>query len=151
MRMCTLLSGGFLCSFFCSTLGCVPFALLRFPKKYGMIPIRGDKMAKNRIICTTNGVDYMSIRKAMCTGARTVEDLADKAGVCTTCEGCKSELEPILASVCGCKEVSLKTVVDAVKNGADTVEKVSQLTGAGTGEDCGKCKMLIANVIELGR
>ncbi|WP_346877195.1 (2Fe-2S)-binding protein [Clostridium sp. UBA5712] len=49
------------------------------------------------------------------------------------CEGCKSELEQILSSVCGCKGVSLKTVVGAVKNGANTVEKVGEITGTGTG------------------
>ena len=37
------------------------------------------------------------------------------------------------------------------KNGADTVDKVGEVTGAGTGEDCGKCKVLIQNIIELGR
>lgn len=26
------------------------------------------------------------------------------------------------------------------KDGADTVEKVGQIAGAGTGEDCGRCK-----------
>lgn len=108
-------------------------------------------MAGNRMICTTNNVDYSTIRKAMCQGARTVEELVDMTGVCTQCEGCKAELDNILSSVCGCKQVSLKTVVDAVKNGADTVEKVSEATQAGTGEDCGRCKALIANIIELGR
>lgn len=108
-------------------------------------------MGGNRTICTTNNVDYSTIRKAMCEGARTVEEVAEKAGVCANCEGCKSELEGILSSVCGCKEVSLKAVIDAVKNGADTVEKVGEVTGAGTGEDCGRCKPLIANIIELGR
>lgn len=103
------------------------------------------------MICTTNNVDYSTIRKAMCQGARTAEELVEKTGVCTHCEGCKSELEQILTSVCGCKGVSLKTVVDAVNNGADTVEKVGEITGAGTGEDCGRCKALIANIIELGR
>lgn len=114
-------------------------------------------MAGNRLICTTNNVDYSTIRKAMCQGTRTVEELVEKTGVCTTCEGCKNELEQILSSVCGCKEVSLQTVINAVKNGADTVEKVSQVTGAGTGKDpvtgeeCGRCKSLIQNIIELGR
>ncbi|MBI6873502.1 (2Fe-2S)-binding protein [Clostridium aciditolerans] len=108
-------------------------------------------MAGNKIICTTNNVDYVTIRKAMCDGARTLEELVKKTGVCTNCEGCKSELGHILSSVCGCKKVSLKAVVDAVKNGADTVEKVGEVTGAGTGENCGRCKALIANVIELGR
>src|SRR5690554_3348375 len=108
-------------------------------------------MAKNRIICTENEVDYLSIRKAMTAGARTVDELVELAGVCTECEGCKSELNAILSSVCGCKNVSLEAVVIAVKNGADTVEKVGEATGAGTGVDeetgepCGKCKGLIQN------
>lgn len=106
-------------------------------------------MAGNRMICETNNVDYSTIRKAMCGGARTVEELVEACGVCTTCDGCKSELEKILLSVCGCKGVSLKAVVDAVKGGADTVEKVGEITGAGT--DCGRCKALVANIIELGR
>lgn len=108
-------------------------------------------MAGNRTICTTNNVDYITIRKAMIVGARTVAELVEKTGVCTTCEGCKSEINQILSSVCSCKEISLKTVVDALKNGANTVEKVVEVTGAGTGDDCGKCKALIANIIELGR
>lgn len=106
-------------------------------------------MAGNRTICTTNNVDYSTIRKAMCANARTVEELVHMTGVCTTCEGCKSELVKILSSVCGCKNVSLKAVVEAVKNGADTVEKVGEITGAGT--DCGRCKALVQNIIELRR
>jgi len=108
-------------------------------------------MAGNKMICTTNNVDYSTIRKAMCQGTRTVEELVEKTGVCTTCEGCKIELDQILSSVCGCKGVSLKAVINAIKNGADTVEKVGEVTGAGTEKDCGRCKLLIANIIELGR
>jgi NAD(P)H-nitrite reductase large subunit len=93
----------------------------------------------------------MTIRKAMCVGVRTVEELAEKTGVCTVCAGCRADLEPILSSVCGCKEVSLAAVVEAVKNGNRTVDAVGAVTGAGTGEDCGKCKLLIQNVIDLGR
>ena len=111
----------------------------------------GMGMAEYRVICTANNVDYMTIRKAMCVGVRTVEELAEKTGVCTACAGCQTDLEPILASVCGCKGVSLAAVVNAVKNGANTVDAVVEETGAGTGEDCGKCKMLIQNVIDLGR
>lgn len=114
-------------------------------------------MAKNRIICTKNDVDYLSIRKAMIAGGRTVEHMVSLAGICAECEGCESELAPILASVCGCKEVSLEAVIAAIKCGADTVEKIGELTGAGTGvneetgEECGKCKPLIQNIIDLGR
>lgn len=108
-------------------------------------------MAGNRVICTANGVEYLAIRQAMCSGARTVEELIEKAGVCGECDGCRENLGWILSSVCGCKKVSLQTVVDAVKAGADTVEKVMAATGAGTGENCGKCQKLIQNVIDLGR
>lgn len=92
-------------------------------------------MAKNKLICTANNVDYLSIRKTMSAGARTVDELIQMVGVCGECEGCKSELDSILSSVCGCEKVSLETVVNAVKNGADTVEKVGEVTGAGTGTD----------------
>ncbi len=114
-------------------------------------------MAGNRIICSKNNVDYITIRKAMIAGARTVDEIVKHTGVCTECEGCKAELENILSSVCGCKKVSLETVINAVKAGADTVEKVGEMTGAGTGidevtgEECGRCKGLIQNVIDLGR
>lgn len=108
-------------------------------------------MAGNRVICTKNNVEYLSIRMAMCQGARTEKELVDMVGICTECEGCKTEIASILGSVCGCKNVSLQAVVDAVKSGADTVDKVSEITGAGTGEDCGRCKKLIQNVVDLGR
>lgn len=55
----------------------------------------------------------------------------------------------VLTSVCGCKNVSLEDVVNAIKNGADTVEKVGEETGAGT--CCGRCKPLVQNVIDLKR
>ncbi|WP_313525095.1 (2Fe-2S)-binding protein [Anaerotignum sp.] len=100
-------------------------------------------------MCTTNNVDYITIRKAMCNDARTLDELKVMTGVCTTCDGCKSELEKILLSVCGCKGVSLKEVVDTVADGADTIEKVGKITGAGT--DCERCQALIANIIKLGR
>jgi len=108
-------------------------------------------MAGNRMICTTNQVDYATIRKAMCEGARTQDDLIKLAGICNSCAGCKNEVDSILASVCGCMHVSLDEVLEAVKNGADTVEKVGEITGAGTGLECGRCQALIANIIELGR
>lgn len=106
-------------------------------------------MAGNRTICNCNDVDYITIRKAMIAGARTLEEIKEMTGAGTVCGGCEGEIEEILASVCGCKGVSLQDVVAAVKSGADTVEKVGELTGAGT--DCGRCKALIQNVIDLKR
>ncbi|MCR4903226.1 MAG: (2Fe-2S)-binding protein [Butyrivibrio sp.] len=46
---------------------------------------------------------------------------------------------------CHCKNVNYGQILDAVKNGADTYEKVSAVTGCGTG--CGKCKDFIVTMI----
>lgn len=106
-------------------------------------------MAGNKIICGCKQVDYITIRKAMIEGARTVEEIKEMTGAGTGCGRCIPEIEKILASVCGCKQVSLEDVVNAVKDGADTVEKVGEVTGAGTA--CGRCKALIQNVIDIKR
>lgn len=106
-------------------------------------------MAGNRMICHCKQVDYITIRKAMIDGARTVEEIKEKTGAGTACGRCLPEVEKILASVCGCKGTSLEAVVAAVNEGATTVEAVGEKTGAGTA--CGRCKALVENVIELGR
>lgn len=102
-----------------------------------------------KVICTKNNIDYVGIRTAMCNGARTRQDLVEKANICNECEGCSSQVDNILSTVCSCKSVSLETVLAAVKNGANTVQEVGEITTAGT--NCGRCQKLIANVIELGR
>ena len=61
----------------------------------------------------------------------------------------QEEIERILKTLCKCKKVSLEDVVNAVNNGADTTEKVEEVTGAGS--PCGKCRRLIENIIELKR
>lgn len=108
-------------------------------------------MAEDKLICITNKVHYSTIRKAMVQGARTTEEVMELAGVCNECEGCEDNLAGILSSVCGCHEVSLKTVLDAINDGANTVEKVGIATKAGTKEDCGRCQALIQNIIDIGR
>lgn len=108
-------------------------------------------MAQDRIICNTNNVHYSTMRKAMVQGARTIDEIKETAGVCNDCEGYKAELESILSSVCGCNEVSLKAVLDAIMGGADTVEKVGKVTKARTAEHCGRCQALIQNIIDIGK
>ena len=82
-------------------------------------------------------------------GARTVQEIKDMTGAATGCGRCVGEIEKILASVCGCKGVSLEDVVNAVKNSAETTEKVAEITGAGSA--CGRCKALVQNVIDIKR
>lgn len=52
-------------------------------------------------------------------------------------------------TLCYCKKVSLSTVEESVKSGANTVEEVQEQTGAGSG--CGKCKGLIQEVIDKNK
>lgn len=47
--------------------------------------------------------------------------------------------------VCLCKNISADAIRKAINDGADTVEKVGQVTGAGT--VCGACKNIIEDMI----
>lgn len=106
-------------------------------------------MNPTTVICHCKNVDYITIRKAMIAGARTLEDIQEMTGAGTGCGGCAENIQKILSTVCGCKQVPLDTVLEAVHNGADTTEKVGEVTGAGT--CCGRCKPLIQNVIDNKR
>ena len=58
-------------------------------------------------------------------------------------------MEAVLKNACKCKNVSIQEILNAVNNGADTVEKVGEVTGAGTA--CGRCKSIISDIIENRR
>lgn len=107
-------------------------------------------MANKGTICTVNNVEYSDIRIAMINGARTLEEVQEETGLCGNCEGCTENIDYILSTLCGCKDVSMQTVIDLVEQGIDTVDEISEKTQAGTGEDCGKCKKLIENIIHQG-
>lgn len=51
--------------------------------------------------------------------------------------------------VCLCKKITEETIVDAIKNGADTLDKVKEATGAAAG-GCkgGRCAHKIQELIE---
>ena len=101
------------------------------------------------VVCEKNNVSYIDIRMAMVKGLRTREEIKEATGLCGECSGCAEKLDGILTSVCGCRKVSLEAVVEAVKNGADTLEKAVEATGAGSG--CGRCKVLVENIVAIGR
>lgn len=92
---------------------------------------------------------YLAVRVAQTKGARTLEELKAVSDIQIESEHEQKEIEKVLQNCCRCKDVSIEEVVKAVKDGADTVEKVGEATGAGTA--CGRCKGLIQNVIETGR
>lgn len=41
-------------------------------------------------------------------------------------------------------------IIDLVKNSETSLDKIMEETGAGTGEDCGRCQGLIQNIIDQG-
>ncbi|WP_297438193.1 (2Fe-2S)-binding protein [uncultured Clostridium sp.] len=49
--------------------------------------------------------------------------------------------------VCRCKKVSEKTIVEAIKNGADTLEGVKEETGANA-YGCYGCRLQVKKLIE---
>lgn len=92
---------------------------------------------------------YLKVRKAQAQGARTIEELKEISDIVIENDDELKEVEALLQNVCKCKNVSVETVVNVVKNGADTVEKVAEATGAGA--VCGRCKGIISNIIEIKR
>ena len=74
---------------------------------------------------------YKKIRMAQAEGARMTDLVIEN-------EEEAKEMQRILKNACGCNNVSVEEVARAVRNGADTVEKVTAATGAGA--NCDKCK-----------
>ena len=92
---------------------------------------------------------YVNVRMAQGQGARTVEELKNLSDIVIENDTELQEIEALLKNACKCKNVSIETIVNAVKNGSDTFEKVAEATGAGTA--CGRCKGIILNIIENKR
>lgn len=60
------------------------------------------------------------------------------------------ELLDKLTKVCLCKAISRARIKEAIRNGADTLEKVQKATGAGSGGCKGKrCSHRIEELISL--
>ena len=106
-------------------------------------------MANITTVCEVNNVQYLDVRMAQVKGLRSLEEIKTAANICGECAGCKEHMPLIMNVVCGCTGATFEAVADAVKNGADTAEKIGQITKAGT--DCGRCKILVENIIAIGR
>lgn len=92
---------------------------------------------------------YIKVRMAQGKGARTLEELKDQSDIIIENEEEAAEIEKLLKNACKCKNVSVEDVLNAIDNGADTLDKVMEVTKAGTG--CGRCKNLLQNIIENKR
>lgn len=89
---------------------------------------------------------YKKVRGAQAQGARTVEELLSMTDIVIESDDERKEVESLLKNVCKCKGTSVDEVVTAVKNGADTIEKVAEITKATT--VCGRCKGIVENIID---
>ncbi|MDU1412885.1 MAG: (2Fe-2S)-binding protein [Clostridium sp.] len=49
-------------------------------------------------------------------------------------------------TVCYCRKVDFDTIIKAIENGADDLDKVKEATGAATA--CGRCKSTIKDIID---
>ena len=92
---------------------------------------------------------YLKVRMAQGQGARTIDELKNMTDIVIENDTELNEIENLLKNACKCRNVSIQEIVNAVNNGADTVEKVGEATGAGTA--CGRCKGIISNIIENKR
>lgn len=93
-----------------------------------------------------NRKKYLKVRKAQSQGARTVKDVTDMTNIVVESDEESKEIDRILQIACRCQNVSVDEVVSAVKNGADTLDKVREETKAGVG--CGICNGVLENIIE---
>lgn len=89
---------------------------------------------------------YIKVRAAQAQGVRTVKELKDMTDIVIEDDDEYREIDRVLQNVCKCQNVSVNEVVSAVKNGADTLDKVMDETKAGTG--CTGCRKIIENIIE---
>lgn len=92
---------------------------------------------------------YKKVRVAQSQGARTVKDIKEMTDIVIEDDDEYREIDRVLQNVCKCQNISVNEVVEAVKNGADTLEKVMDETKAGTG--CARCRGIIENIIENKR
>ncbi len=111
-----------------------------------------DENKEEKIVCGCYKVTENQIIEAIKNGADTVEKVGQVTKAGTGCGRCKGKIQEIIDEnkeqkiVCGCYKVTENQIIEAIKNGADTVEKVGQVTKAGTG--CGRCKGKIQEIID---
>ena len=107
-------------------------------------------------------VTDLDIKKAIKNGASSFEEVQAATKVGTGCGDCVESNKVLVNElllkkkiaenqiVCGCKKVTAKDIVNAVKNGAKSFEEVQTVTKVGTG--CGNCvesnKALVALLLK---
>ncbi len=92
--------------------------------------------------------EYIEIRHAQAKGARTIDDILKMTTIQADTPEKMREIEDVLRVACRCKNVLVEEVAVAVQNGADSVEKIKELTEAGTA--CGRCVSILEDILKRG-
>ncbi|EKQ51678.1 MULTISPECIES: (2Fe-2S)-binding protein [unclassified Clostridium] len=106
-------------------------------------------MDDNNVICTCHNVTVDDLNNVVKNGIKTFDEAQEITKVGTGCGKCVANNkvlfnELLLANkisenpvICGCKNVTVQDLDNAVKNGAKSFEEVQEITKIGTG--CGHC------------
>lgn len=115
--------------------------------------ITGCKSSKadgsSNVICGCINVTEQDLIDAVNKGANSFKEVQDITKVGTGCGKCVGSNEALVNElilnkkidenpvVCGCMDVKLQDMINAIKNGAKSFEEVQTATNVGTG--CGMC------------
>ncbi len=91
--------------------------------------------------------EYIEIRHAQAKGARHIDDILKMTSIQADTPEKMKAIEDVLSIACRCKNILMDEVIAAVKGGADSIEQIQELTGAGT--VCTRCLPILENVLEL--
>jgi NAD(P)H-nitrite reductase large subunit len=124
--------------------------------------LKGENIVdNNKVVCGCFKVTEQDLNNAIKNGAKSFEEVQAITKVGTGCGKCvgsnKALVDGLLLSkridenqvVCGCFNVTVQDLNNAIKNGAKSFEEVQAITKVGTG--CGKCvesnKVLVAQLL----
>jgi NAD(P)H-nitrite reductase len=117
---------------------------------------------QTKVICECMKVTEQDIKNAIKNGANSFEEVQAATKVGKGCGNCvesnKNLVDELLLSkkikenqiICGCMNVTVQDMINAIKKGARSFEEVQAVTKVGTG--CGNCvesnKALFAHLIK---
>lgn len=107
---------------------------------------------EDRLVCSCYKTTKGEIKDAVRADADTVAKVGNRTKAGTGCGRCRCEIQEIIDEVvseqviCNCYNVEKGEIVNAIKNGATTVEEIGNVTKAGTG--CGACKKTLQDIID---
>lgn len=103
----------------------------------------------NSVICRCHNVTVDDLNNSINNGVKFFEEAQEITKIGTGCGKCVANNKVLFnellltnridenAVVCGCLQVTVQDLDEAIKNGAKSLEEVQEITQVGTG--CGQC------------